>query len=131
MRADLNLIDLDHVSEGHPHIVDDLPWPGGRRLMQRSVGYVATVVNGEVVLRDGELTVATACRDQPTTQGGGCALGDHMPTAGEDYLPLHEMSTNSKRTTCLPPDMACEVHHTKSGYEQLKSRNSPFRPTRS
>ena len=31
----------------------------------------------------------------------------------------------------LPPHMVCEVHHTKSGYEQLKSRNSPFRPTRS
>ena len=58
MRADLNLIDLDRVSEGHPHIVDDLPWPGGRRLMQRSVGYVATVVNGQVVARDGELTGA-------------------------------------------------------------------------
>ena len=73
----------------------------------------------------------TASRDQPTTQGGGCALGGHMPTVGENYLPLHEMSTNSKRTTCSPLHMVCEVHHTKSGYEQLKSRNSPFRPTRS
>ena len=26
-----------------------------------------------------------------------------MPTVGENYLPLHEMSTDSKRTTCLPP----------------------------
>ena len=59
------------------------------------------------------------------------AVGDHMPTVGEDYLPLHEMSTNSKQTTCSPLHMVCEVHHTKSGYEQLKSRNSPFRPTRS
>ena len=59
------------------------------------------------------------------------AVGGRMPTVGEDYLPLHEMSTNSKRTTCLPPHMVCEVHHTKSGYEQLESRNSPFRPTRS
>ena len=58
-------------------------------------------------------------------------MGDHMPTAGEDYLPLHEMSTDSKRTTCLPPHMVCEVHHTKSGYEQLESRSSPCRPTRS
>ena len=64
-------------------------------------------------------------------RGGGCALGSHMPTVGEDHLPLHELSTKSKRTTCLPPHMVCEVHHTKSGYEQLKSRNSPFRPTRS
>ena len=59
------------------------------------------------------------------------AVGGRMPTVGEDYLPLHEMSTNSKRTTCSPLHMVCEVHHTKSGYEQLKSRNSPFRPTRS
>ena len=52
-------------------------------------------------------------------------------SVGEDYLPLHELSTNSKRTTCLPPHMVCEVHHTKSGYEQLESRSSPCRPTRS
>ena len=74
---------------------------------------------------------ATACRHQPPTQGGGSAVGGRMTTVGEDYLPLHEMSTNSKRTTCSPLHMVCEVHHTKSGYEQLKSRNSPFRPTRS
>ena len=59
------------------------------------------------------------------------AVGGRMPTVGEDYLPLHEMSTDSKRTTCLPPHMVCEVHHTKSGYEQLESRSSPCRPTRS
>ena len=77
------------------------------------------------------LWFCTASRHQPTTQGGVCALGSHMPTVGEDYLPLHEMSTDSKRTTCLPPHMVCEVHHTKSGYEQLESRSSPCRPTRS
>ena len=80
---------------------------------------------------EGDECHCTACRHQPTVQGGGSAVGLVELTVGEDYLPLHEMSTNSKRTTCLPPDMACEVHHTKSGYEQLKSRNSPFRPTRS
>ena len=74
---------------------------------------------------------ATASRHQPTVQGGRSAVGGHMPTVGENYLPLHEMSTDSKRTTCLPPHMVCEVHHTKSGYEQLESRNSHCRPTRS
>ena len=59
------------------------------------------------------------------------AVGLVELTVGEDYLPLHEMSTDSKRTTCLPPHMVCEVHHTKSGYEQLESRSSPCRPTRS
>ena len=67
----------------------------------------------------------------PTVQGGGSAVGLVELTVGEDYLPLHEMSTDSKRTTCLPPHMVCEVHHTKSGYEQLESRSSPCRPTRS
>ena len=33
-----------------------------------------------------------------------------MPTVGEDDLPLHEMSTNSKQTTCSPLHMVCEVH---------------------
>jgi N-acyl-D-aspartate/D-glutamate deacylase len=56
MRADLNVIDLARVTEGHPYMVQDLPWAGGRRLMQRSHGYVATIVNGEVVVSDGELT---------------------------------------------------------------------------
>ena len=74
----------------------------------------------------------TVSRDQRHTHlGHVTAVGGRMPTAGEDGLPLHEMSTNSKQTTCSPLHMVCEVHHTKSGYEQLKSRNSPFRPTRS
>ena len=77
------------------------------------------------------LAWCTMSAPQRTAQGVGCALGSHMPTVGEDYLPLHEMSTDSKRTTCLPPHMVCEVHHTKSGYEQLESRSSPCRPTRS
>ena len=59
------------------------------------------------------------------------AVGLVELTVGEDYLPLHELSTNSKRTTCLPPHMVCEVHHTKSGYEQSESRKSPCRPARS
>ena len=59
------------------------------------------------------------------------AVGLVELTVGEDYLPLHEMSTDSKRTTCLPPHMVCEVHHTKSGYEQSESRKSPCRPARS
>ena len=50
------------------------------------------------------------------------AVGLVELTVGEDYLPLHELSTNSKRTTCLPPHMVCEVHHTKSGYEQSEPR---------
>jgi len=38
-------------------VVDDLP-AGARRLVQRSRGIAATVVNGEVLLRNGEHTGA-------------------------------------------------------------------------
>jgi N-acyl-D-aspartate/D-glutamate deacylase len=56
-RADLNLIDLDRVALDRPEMVFDLP-AGGRRLVQRARGYVATLVRGEVTLRGGEPTGA-------------------------------------------------------------------------
>jgi N-acyl-D-aspartate/D-glutamate deacylase len=40
-----------------PEVVDDLP-AGARRLIQRARGVAATVVNGEVLLRDGKHTGA-------------------------------------------------------------------------
>jgi N-acyl-D-amino-acid deacylase len=40
-----------------PEVVHDLP-AGARRLVQRSQGIAATIVNGEVVLRDGKPTGA-------------------------------------------------------------------------
>lgn len=56
-KADLNLIDLDRVALQLPEMVHDLP-AGGRRLLQRADGYVATIVSGEVTMRDGEPTSA-------------------------------------------------------------------------
>ncbi len=56
-RADLNVIDLAQLRLRPPHMVADLP-AGGRRLMQRAEGYRATLVSGQVVARDGELTGA-------------------------------------------------------------------------
>jgi N-acyl-D-aspartate/D-glutamate deacylase len=56
-RADLNLIDADALRLRRPERVDDLPGGAGR-LIQRSDGYVATLVSGEVVVHDGELTDA-------------------------------------------------------------------------
>jgi N-acyl-D-aspartate/D-glutamate deacylase len=56
-RADLNLIDLDRLQLRMPESVTDLP-SDARRLVQRADGYVATIVAGEVVLRDGEDTGA-------------------------------------------------------------------------
>jgi N-acyl-D-amino-acid deacylase len=56
-RADLNVIDLDALSLRQPQVVHDLP-AGARRLVQRADGYVATVVAGTVIQRDGEDTGA-------------------------------------------------------------------------
>ncbi len=57
MKADLNVIDLDAVQLKLPEMVFALP-AGGRRLIQRAVGYRATIVSGEVIMRDGEPTDA-------------------------------------------------------------------------
>ena len=56
-RADLNVIDLERLALTRPTLVHDLP-AGGRRLMQHAVGYRATIVAGEVVVQDGQLTAA-------------------------------------------------------------------------
>ncbi|HLT17608.1 MAG TPA: amidohydrolase family protein [Acidimicrobiales bacterium] len=55
MRADLNLIDLDAMALHAPEMVFDLP-AGGRRLIQRADGYVATLVAGRVTHEHGEPT---------------------------------------------------------------------------
>jgi len=49
-RADINVIDLDHLTLHPPHPIDDLP-AGGRRILQEATGYVATIVNGVVTRR--------------------------------------------------------------------------------
>jgi N-acyl-D-aspartate/D-glutamate deacylase len=54
-RADLNLIDFDAVQPRRPEIRHDLP-AGGRRLVQKADGYVATIVAGQVTYEDGEPT---------------------------------------------------------------------------
>ncbi len=56
-RADLNVIDYDRLTLHAPQVAYDLP-AGGRRLIQKASGYVATVVAGEVTYRDGEPTDA-------------------------------------------------------------------------
>lgn len=57
LKADLNIIDLDALEMEPPHMEADLP-AGGQRLLQGARGYVATIVSGEVVMADGELTGA-------------------------------------------------------------------------
>ena len=57
MLADLNVIDFDSLTLHAPEMVFDLP-AGGRRLVQRADGYVATIKRGEVIYRNGEATGA-------------------------------------------------------------------------
>ncbi|MEE3329933.1 MAG: amidohydrolase family protein [Myxococcota bacterium] len=57
MKADLNLIDLENLQLELPEAVADLP-AGGRRLMQRARGYVATFVSGIEIMRGGTPTGA-------------------------------------------------------------------------
>lgn len=56
-RADINIIDFDRLKLLPPIMLKDLP-AGGQRLMQHADGYVATLVQGEVVTKDGKLTGA-------------------------------------------------------------------------
>ena len=56
-RADLNLIDFDRLALEDPEMVYDLP-AGGKRLIQRSKGYLATICAGEVTFENGEPTGA-------------------------------------------------------------------------
>jgi N-acyl-D-aspartate/D-glutamate deacylase len=57
MKADINVIDFDKLDMSAPQVVNDLP-AGGRRLVQKARGYVATMVNGQVVMEEGESTGA-------------------------------------------------------------------------
>lgn len=57
LAADLVVFDPDTIAAEMPEVVDDLP-AGARRIVQRTRGIAATVVNGEVLLRDGKHTGA-------------------------------------------------------------------------
>jgi N-acyl-D-aspartate/D-glutamate deacylase len=49
-RADVNVIDLDRLALDMPRAVQDLP-TGATRLLQKAVGYDATIVDGVIVRR--------------------------------------------------------------------------------
>ncbi len=55
--ADFNLIDYDALALGAPFVTNDLP-AGGRRLLQKASGYVATIKSGTVTFEHGEPTGA-------------------------------------------------------------------------
>ena len=55
MKADVNVIDMDKLRILPPEMVFDLP-AEGRRMIQRSEGYRATIVSGVVTFEHGEAT---------------------------------------------------------------------------
>ena len=57
MKADLNVIDLDGLGIAPPRMSYDLP-AGGKRLLQGSRGYRATIVSGQTTYRNGVATSA-------------------------------------------------------------------------
>jgi len=68
LRADLNVIDFERLRLRTPEVVHDLP-AGGRRMVQRAEGYVATIAAGEVTYRSGKPTGALPGR--LVRSGGG------------------------------------------------------------
>jgi len=71
LKADLNIIDPERLRVHAPYLVKDLP-AGGQRLLQRAEGYRATIVAGQVVVRDDEVTQARPGR--LVRSGRGMAL---------------------------------------------------------
>lgn len=57
LKADLNVIDYDRLKLAPPRLVQDLP-AGGQRLLQDAHGYRATIVAGETVVENDQLTDA-------------------------------------------------------------------------
>src|SRR5581483_1364603 len=57
LAADFVVFDPDTIAAELPEVVHDLP-AGAKRLIQRTRGIAATVVNGEILLRDGKHTGA-------------------------------------------------------------------------
>ena len=53
--ADINVIDMERLKLGKPWLAFDLP-AGGKRLLQKADGYVATIKNGVVTFRGGQWT---------------------------------------------------------------------------
>ena len=70
-KADLNILDYDRLRLRGPEIVYDMP-AGGKRLVQRTEGFDATIVSGEIVYRNGAATGALPGR---LVRGGGQGPG--------------------------------------------------------
>jgi N-acyl-D-amino-acid deacylase len=66
--ADLNVFDPEMVGPSMPRVVYDLP-SGGVRLEQRAVGFLATIVGGQITIHRGESTATRSGRLLRYSQG--------------------------------------------------------------
>ena len=57
LKADVNIIDFERLSCDAPYMAYDLP-AGGKRLLQKARGYLATLVAGQAIYENGEPTGA-------------------------------------------------------------------------
>ncbi|MCF6274289.1 MAG: amidohydrolase family protein, partial [Robiginitomaculum sp.] len=57
LKADINIIDYENLELEVPVMVKDLP-AGGQRLLQPVTGYKATLVSGQAVIKDNQVTNA-------------------------------------------------------------------------
>ena len=80
LKADLNVIDLDQLSLGTPRVQYDLP-SGGRRLVQTATGYRATIVSGEMIMREGRPTGALPGRLVRAFRAGPSPIDIHETAA--------------------------------------------------
>jgi N-acyl-D-aspartate/D-glutamate deacylase len=69
LKADLNVIDFDRLKLKPAEMAYDLP-AGGRRLLQRATGYVATICSGEIISERDEPTGAMPGQLVRGPQGG-------------------------------------------------------------
>jgi N-acyl-D-aspartate/D-glutamate deacylase len=89
MRADVNVLDPERVAECMPELVHDFPG-GAPRFLQRSCGYRATLVNGEISVEEGELTGARA----------GCATKGSRSSSRSRTSPIRPSSAAPRRRAC-------------------------------
>ena len=71
--ADVNVIDMERLKLGKPWLAFDLP-AGGKRLLQKAVGYVATIKSGQITFRNGEVQGARPGRVIRGPQRGPLAM---------------------------------------------------------
>jgi N-acyl-D-aspartate/D-glutamate deacylase len=69
MKADINVIDYDRLAICPPEVLYDLP-AGGKRMVQRTKGYDATIVAGQIVQQNGVETGALPGRLVRGAQNG-------------------------------------------------------------